>query len=91
MIGTGDANGSVEPTFNMKSNILTPVSFIAYPLALVAFPVWPLAAGLVATMAGLLSIGTLDYGRPSVPVTVDAEVITFNPKIPALDDSRDAA
>jgi hypothetical protein len=76
---------------NMKSNILTPVSFIAYPLALVALPVSPLAAGLVATIAGLLSIGTLDYGRSSGPVTVPAEVLAFSSKLPALDDSRDAA
>ena len=74
----------------MKTNLLHVSSF---PIAVAAFviaPMNPVAASLIVTVAGVLSVLVLDYGRKT-SVYAPAEVIAFGSPSHALVEVSEAA
>lgn len=75
----------------MKTNI---VHTCLFPVAAAAFaiaPLSPFAACLAVTVAGVLSVMLLDYGRNIAPVGARAEVIPFCAPEGAPEAFREAA
>ena len=64
----------------MKSNILLISSVLAALAALALVSINSVAAGLLFVAAGTLAIFVSDYGRAIRPLTVQAEIVPFNPK-----------
>lgn len=75
----------------MKTNTLHISAFSIAVAALVVSPLSPFAACLAVTLAGVISILSLDYGRNIMPITVPADVIPFNDGNRTSDASVEAA
>jgi hypothetical protein len=75
----------------MKTNVLHLCSFPVAAVAIAIATLSPFAACLAVTVAGVLSVGLLDYGRTIAPVSVTAEVIPFGVANSAPAATREAA
>ena len=75
----------------MKTNALHVSSFPIAVAALAVAPINPVAASLIVTVAGVLSVLALDYGRKTTSVYAQAEVIPFVSPSHALTESNKAA
>jgi len=75
----------------MKTNIAQICTFPAAAAAIAIAPYSPFAACLAVTVAGILSLVLLDYGRAIAPVGAAAEVIPFAALQGAQETSREAA
>jgi len=75
----------------MKTNVLHLCSFPVAVVAIAIATLSPFVACLAITVAGVISVGLLDYGRTIAPVGVTAEVIPFSAANSAPDATREAA
>jgi len=75
----------------MNSTVASTSLFLAaaasYPVLLVS----AVAAALIATFAGVLSVFVIDYGRIAAPAAVPAKIIPFRPARGAAEALREAA
>ena len=75
----------------MKTNLLSLASVLAASAALILASAGVIAAGIAFTVAGVLAIFALDYSRTLAPISLPAEVIPFNPRVRAMQETRAAA
>jgi hypothetical protein len=80
-----------NPNTKMNSNIIATNLFVAAAASFPVMLVSPVAAGAIVTMAGILSMLALDYGRAAGPVSVPAGIIPFGPACRTLVELRAAA
>ena len=62
----------------MNTNVLSSSALILAFAAIALIPVSATAAGAAITVAGVLSVLLLDYGRTIDPVRVQAGIVPFN-------------
>ena len=75
----------------MKTNLLSLASVLAASAALILSFAGVVAAGVAFTVAGVLAIFALDYRRTLAPIRLPAEIIPFNPRDRAMQETRAAA
>ncbi len=86
-IGGVNSNKSQKMNSTIASTNLFLAAAASFPILLVS----PVAACLIATLAGVLSLLVLDYGRPVGPVALSARIVPFEPTCCAPAVFRDAA